>query len=346
MNSYLVYCVIVLRTLPSLQFFPKFFFLFFSIFIFYFYSFPFGFSHISFLCVVLFVQHSMLFFWNRYELPALQNGYINPLRPRFFVRTDEELHTEMNEHVSYRNQEEEEGHSVASGDEVEVRVMSILDDTYEFEQSVDLSRRIQQQELSNIYGVPSYPYRRNNRNRSRNNALQTSRVDNSIATTQSSSIRNRGITNHDYLGPQGNERRIDFSRSPVPNNQIIGGRRRTFTAPTPSSLDSFAVPRCGSASSSPSSTSITRTRFGSGGNSREIDSRQSSRFTDIQELRFPDISSSRKSKNTGSINGSCPDICMSRNQGAIPLGTIMGGTLFDKEDADVADDASRRMLVS
>ena len=52
----------------------------------------------------------MLFFWNRYELPALQNGYINPLRPRFFVRTAEELQIEMNGHVSYRNQEEEEGH--------------------------------------------------------------------------------------------------------------------------------------------------------------------------------------------------------------------------------------------
>ena len=48
----------------------------------------------------------------------------------------------------------------------------------------------------------------------------------------------------------------------------------------------------------------------------------------------------------GSANGGDSDVCLSRNQGAIPLGTVMGGTLFDKEDADVADDASRRMLVS
>ena len=59
------------RTCLSLQYFPRVFFLMFTLFNIYFFSFPVGFSYLCLLTTVLFVQHSMLFFWNRYEVPAL-----------------------------------------------------------------------------------------------------------------------------------------------------------------------------------------------------------------------------------------------------------------------------------
>lgn len=43
------------------------FFLYFTLFHVYFFSFPFGFSYLALITTVLFLQHSMLFFWNRYE---------------------------------------------------------------------------------------------------------------------------------------------------------------------------------------------------------------------------------------------------------------------------------------
>lgn len=44
------------------------FFLYFTLFHVYFFSFPFGFSYVALVTTVLFLQHSMLFFWNRYEV--------------------------------------------------------------------------------------------------------------------------------------------------------------------------------------------------------------------------------------------------------------------------------------
>lgn len=43
------------------------FFLYFTLFHVYFFSFPFGFSYLALVTTVLFLQHSMLFCWNRYE---------------------------------------------------------------------------------------------------------------------------------------------------------------------------------------------------------------------------------------------------------------------------------------
>ena len=175
----------------------------------------------------------MLFFWNRYELPALQNGFINPLRPRFYVRTAEEvpicvyicsyilkhthiyvyilihIHTywqrraEVSGEVSYVHQEEEEGHPVVADDNVEPRSASILDqDPYEFEQSVVLSRRIQQQELSNVFGIPSSPHNRNIRN-NRNGNIPPTVINSSSRRSNDMSVQTAGA-NRSYLGPQGN----------------------------------------------------------------------------------------------------------------------------------------------
>ncbi|CAN0023683.1 unnamed protein product, partial [Ectocarpus sp. 8 AP-2014] len=62
-----VYSVVSVRTAVCIRFFPQVFFLYFTLFHVYFFSFPFGFSYLALVTTVLFLQHSMLFCWNRYE---------------------------------------------------------------------------------------------------------------------------------------------------------------------------------------------------------------------------------------------------------------------------------------
>eukprot|EP00903_Cladosiphon_okamuranus_P006745 g6580.t1 len=77
-----VYSVVSVRTSVCIRFFPQVFFLYFTLFHIYFFSFPFGFSYLALVTTVLFLQHSMLFCWNRYEVPALRSGVISAARPR------------------------------------------------------------------------------------------------------------------------------------------------------------------------------------------------------------------------------------------------------------------------
>ncbi|CAM9250929.1 unnamed protein product [Discosporangium mesarthrocarpum] len=77
-----VYSVISVRTTMCIRFFPQVFFLYFTLFHIYFFSFPFGFSYLALMTTVLFLEHSMLFFWNRYEVPALQSGTVSAAQPR------------------------------------------------------------------------------------------------------------------------------------------------------------------------------------------------------------------------------------------------------------------------
>jgi len=60
-----VYSVICVRTTTSIRFCPRVFFFHFTLFHIYFFSFPFGFSYLALITTVLFLTHSMLFFWNR-----------------------------------------------------------------------------------------------------------------------------------------------------------------------------------------------------------------------------------------------------------------------------------------
>lgn len=62
-----------MRTYIGTVFFPRVFFLWFTLHHAYYFSCPFGFSYASLLSSVLFLLHSMLFFYNRYELPAVLN---------------------------------------------------------------------------------------------------------------------------------------------------------------------------------------------------------------------------------------------------------------------------------
>lgn len=71
-----------MRTTPGIQFFPRIFFLLFTLFHIYFFSCPHGFSYTALASTACFMIHSMLFFWNRYELPAVAHGLVTLDNPR------------------------------------------------------------------------------------------------------------------------------------------------------------------------------------------------------------------------------------------------------------------------
>jgi hypothetical protein len=71
-----------LRSSQGLHFFPRIFFLLFSLFHFYLFLYPFGFCYTALASTSLFMTHSMLFFWHRYELPAVAHGHVTLEHPR------------------------------------------------------------------------------------------------------------------------------------------------------------------------------------------------------------------------------------------------------------------------
>ncbi|XP_022868695.1 uncharacterized protein LOC111388240 [Olea europaea var. sylvestris] len=60
------------RTPISMKFFPRFFLLYFLVFHIYFFSYTHGFSYLALSAAAAFMQHLILYFWNRFEVPALQ----------------------------------------------------------------------------------------------------------------------------------------------------------------------------------------------------------------------------------------------------------------------------------
>ncbi|CAA3029369.1 S3 self-incompatibility locus-linked pollen [Olea europaea subsp. europaea] len=67
-DGFLVY----VRTPISMKFFPRFFLLYFLVFHIYFFSYTHGFSYLALSAAAAFMQHLILYFWNRFEVPALQ----------------------------------------------------------------------------------------------------------------------------------------------------------------------------------------------------------------------------------------------------------------------------------
>ena len=201
-----VYCIICIRTWQSLQFFPRIFFLLFSLYNIYFFSFPFGFSYLALLTTVLFVQYSMLVFWNRFEVPALASGHINPTRPRFYDEAGQQDSRTFD--VPTDRQE-----GTAPGE-------NIIASSYFFEESVELSRRIQQQQLSGLLASINAPYSALSPLTPPRSLINT-RVINELSRTRALSTNS-----HDFLGPQGNERRVVVS--PIASSS--DRRRRTFTS--------------------------------------------------------------------------------------------------------------------
>ncbi|XP_057848312.2 membralin-like protein At1g60995 isoform X2 [Cryptomeria japonica] len=67
-----LFTMISVRTPISMQYFPRFFLLYFLLFHIYFFSYAYGFSYLAFSTTAAFMQHLVLYFWNRFEVPALQ----------------------------------------------------------------------------------------------------------------------------------------------------------------------------------------------------------------------------------------------------------------------------------
>lgn len=77
-----LFTLISVRTPISMKFFPRFFLLYFLVFHIYFFSYAYGFSYLALSTTSAFMQHLILYFWNRFEVPALQR-YVQTRRSRF-----------------------------------------------------------------------------------------------------------------------------------------------------------------------------------------------------------------------------------------------------------------------
>ncbi|KAI5448596.1 hypothetical protein KIW84_015849 [Lathyrus oleraceus] len=67
-----LFTLISVRTPISMKFFPRFFLLYFLVFHIYFFSYAYGFSYLALSTTAAFMTHLILYFWNRFEVPALQ----------------------------------------------------------------------------------------------------------------------------------------------------------------------------------------------------------------------------------------------------------------------------------
>ncbi|KAF3435191.1 hypothetical protein FNV43_RR22278 [Rhamnella rubrinervis] len=67
-----LFTLISVRTPISMKFFPRFFLLYFLVFHIYFFSYSYGFSYLALSTTASFMTHLILYFWNRFEVPALQ----------------------------------------------------------------------------------------------------------------------------------------------------------------------------------------------------------------------------------------------------------------------------------
>ncbi|KAE8703144.1 putative HSP40/DnaJ peptide-binding protein [Hibiscus syriacus] len=67
-----LFILISVRTPISMKFFPRFFSLYFLVFHIYFFSYVYGFSYLALSTATAFMQHLILYFWNRFEVPAVQ----------------------------------------------------------------------------------------------------------------------------------------------------------------------------------------------------------------------------------------------------------------------------------
>ncbi|KAG7340645.1 membralin family protein [Nitzschia inconspicua] len=106
--SSIVWCVesfsvLSLRSTQGLLYFPKFFFLLFLLFHVYECAFKkTGFVHTALTVVWCFMFHSMVFFWHRFELPAVALGHVTVHRPRMVTHT---INSESDQLLEQRWQE-------------------------------------------------------------------------------------------------------------------------------------------------------------------------------------------------------------------------------------------------
>ena len=95
------YSVVCVRSTQGMCYFPKFFFLLFVLFHIYQNAFKeTGFVYCALTVVWCFMFHSMLFFWHRFELPAVVLGYVNIHRPRMTMNTNNDQHRQQQHNES------------------------------------------------------------------------------------------------------------------------------------------------------------------------------------------------------------------------------------------------------
>ncbi|KAJ4717195.1 putative Membralin [Melia azedarach] len=82
-----LFTLISVRTPISMKFFPRFFLLYFLVFHIYFFSYAYGFSYLALGTAAAFMQHLILYFWNHFEVPALQR-FIQNRRSQFQQHPD------------------------------------------------------------------------------------------------------------------------------------------------------------------------------------------------------------------------------------------------------------------
>ncbi|CAN8245057.1 unnamed protein product [Cochlearia groenlandica] len=86
-----LFTLISVRTPISMKFFPRFFLLYFLVFHIYFFSYAYGFSYLALMTTAAFMQHLILYFWNRFEVPALQ---------RFLQSSQSHFHQHPDFHIT------------------------------------------------------------------------------------------------------------------------------------------------------------------------------------------------------------------------------------------------------
>ncbi|XWS40036.1 hypothetical protein CRYUN_Cryun18bG0105600 [Craigia yunnanensis] len=84
-----LFILISVRTPISMKFFPRFFLLYFLVFHIYFFSYAYGFSYMALSTAAAFMQHLILYFWNRFEVPTLQRFMQNQ---RFQLQQHPDFH--------------------------------------------------------------------------------------------------------------------------------------------------------------------------------------------------------------------------------------------------------------
>lgn len=82
-----LFTLISVRTPLSMKYFPRFFSLYFLVFHIYFFSYAYGFSYLALSTMAAFMQHLVLYFWNGFEVPALQR-YMQYRRSQLQQRPD------------------------------------------------------------------------------------------------------------------------------------------------------------------------------------------------------------------------------------------------------------------
>jgi len=250
-----VFSVISLRSSSSIRFFPRVFFLYFFLFHLYFFSFPYGFSYLALFTTVLFVNHSMLFCWNTYEIPALESGLITALNPRVGMRIASGLNQAPPPSINSLNTQNPvlfpsiitpNQTSVVSPVTLapnEISVSSPRDagiGNEAFIRHVALSRRIQQEQLSVMLGIrvppPSFvPSSSSGGSSSPRSMHERNSIDNTNNNDHQGGYQNRGNHQNNNINQSSNHN-YNADQSNNDDNNDDNGRIRMVSYPFPMSV--------------------------------------------------------------------------------------------------------------